>query len=137
MELPLTTPDKSGTEQSKGRTTPSSALVELTERLTETEGVNDIVVLRKNGEIIFYRCQRPLLKNSVPFVVHKVKMAGDLFGFTGLRYAAIQRGQGKKMIVMAGNAIMAGLEVDARCLQKTLLESIFPLWRRANAEQEK
>ncbi len=136
MEQPLATQAKIRPEQSQDKTTPSSALAELTERLAATVGVNDIVILRNNGDIVFYRCQRPLLKNSVPFVVHKARQAGALLGFTGLRYTAMQRGQGRKLIVMAGKTIMAGMEVDARCLQKTLLESILPLWRRADAVKE-
>jgi hypothetical protein len=105
----------------------SISVKRLIEQLPNMEGVNEVVVLRKNGDILFYHSQRPLLKNSVPFIVNKSKQAGAIFGFAGFRYAAMQRGKGKKMIVIATNNLMVGLEADARCLQKVLLEKLQPL----------
>lgn len=109
------------------KTKDSVGVRRLIDQLLRMEGVNEAVVLGKNGVILFYHSQRPLLKNSVPFIVNKSRQAGALFGFTGFHYAAMQRGKGKKMIVIAANNLMVGLEADARCLQKVLLDKLQPL----------
>ena len=102
----------------------------LIDHILGLKGVNEVVIVRNNGDIVFYKSQRPILKNSVPFLVNKARQAGAVLGFSGFSYAAMQRGKGKKMIVMAGKKIMVGIEADAKCLQKALLDKLQPLLLR-------
>lgn len=96
----------------------------LIEFLATTRGITEYVVLEKNGTIISYQSNRPVLKNALTFIATKAEQAGSVFGFTGFRYVAMQRGGGKKLIILTGSDVLIGLEADTLCLQQILLDSL-------------
>ena len=90
-------------------------------------GICEAVVLSREGSILYSHQQRPFLVNSVPFVTTRVEQAGKIFNITNTRYVAMQRGNGRKLLIVVGPTLLLGLEADETCLQKDLIDNFLPL----------
>jgi len=99
------------------------------------QGIREAVVLSREGNILYSHQQRPFLVNSVPFVTTRVEQAGKIFNITNTRYVAMQRGNGKKLLIIVSPTLLLGLEADETCLQKVVIDNFLSLLQSNNLQK--
>ncbi len=106
---------------------PTKTLSSVVSIIKKFQGIREAVVLSRGGDILYSKKQRPFLVNSVPFIVSRMEQAGKLFSMAHTRYVAMQRGRGRKLLIIASPTLLLGLEADETCLQKMLLDKFLPV----------